>query len=73
MATITGPQQKYFLILISALKIFFLMGMSSHLSKLLIVFTELVQLPRPVTSKQTVIGIISGISGMFFFNILLIN
>lgn len=42
------------------------MGMSSHLSKLLIVFTELVQLPRPVTSKQTVIGIISGISGMFF-------
>lgn len=39
---------------------FLLIGMSSQLSKLLIVYTEIVQLPRPASMKQTVIGIITG-------------
>lgn len=34
--------------------------MSSQLSKLLIVYTEIVQLPRPGNRKQTVVGITTG-------------
>lgn len=45
---------------ITTLEAFFLLGITSHLSKLLVVFTELIQLPKPMASKYTVIGIISG-------------
>uniref|UniRef100_A0AAR5P0Q2 G-protein coupled receptors family 1 profile domain-containing protein n=1 Tax=Dendroctonus ponderosae TaxID=77166 RepID=A0AAR5P0Q2_DENPD len=43
------------------LEMFVLVGISSHLSKLLIVFTELTEVPRSVSSKYTVVGIISGV------------
>ncbi|KAJ8964500.1 hypothetical protein NQ314_004788, partial [Rhamnusium bicolor] len=62
LATITGPPQNYFMTFITTLEAFLLLGMSSHLSKLLIVFTELIQLPKPMASKYTVIGIISGVT-----------
>lgn len=47
--------------IVTFLETFLLVGMSSQLSKLLIVYTEIVQLPRPGNRKQTVIGIITGI------------
>nr|XP_023024388.1 uncharacterized protein LOC111512485 [Leptinotarsa decemlineata] len=61
LATITGPPQTYFLLFITTIEAFVLLGMSSHLSKLLIVFTDLIEVPKPMTSKYTVIGIISGV------------
>ncbi|XP_019873401.2 uncharacterized protein LOC109601592 isoform X3 [Aethina tumida] len=61
LATVTGPSKIYYIYFITSLETFILLALSSHLSKLLIVFTELVHLPRPVTSKETVIGIISGV------------
>lgn len=42
------------------LESFLLVGLSSQLSKLLIVYTEIVQLPKPGSMKQTVICIITG-------------
>lgn len=42
------------------LESFLLVGLSSQLSKLLIVYTEIVQLPKPGSRKKTVIGIITG-------------
>lgn len=42
------------------LETFLLVGLSSQLSKLLIVYTEIVQLPKPRSMKPTVIGIITG-------------
>ncbi|XP_023311270.1 LOW QUALITY PROTEIN: uncharacterized protein LOC108910229 [Anoplophora glabripennis] len=62
LAAVTGPPQNYFMMFITTLEAFFLLGMSSHLSKLLVVFTELIQLPKPMASKYTVIGIISGVT-----------
>ncbi|KAJ8918647.1 hypothetical protein NQ315_013153 [Exocentrus adspersus] len=62
LAAITGPPENYFMVFITTLEAFFLLGMSSHLSKLLVVFTELIQLPKPMASKYTVTGIISGVT-----------
>lgn len=42
------------------LEIFLLIGLSSHLSKLLIVYTEIIQLPRVKHIKETVVCIITG-------------
>lgn len=39
---------------------FILLGISSHLSKLLVVFTELIEVPKTKSSKYTVMGITSG-------------
>ncbi|CAH0555811.1 unnamed protein product [Brassicogethes aeneus] len=61
LATVSRPAEFYFVYFLTSLETFILLALSSHLSKLLIVFTELVHLPRPVTSKETVIGIISGV------------
>nr|CAI5837185.1 unnamed protein product [Callosobruchus analis] len=61
LAITTGPSQNHFMLFLTSLEAFFLLGMSSHLSKVLIVFTEIIQTPRPVVSKYTVIGIISGV------------
>lgn len=43
------------------MEILLLMGMSAHISILLLVYTELVQLPKTKASKQTVIGISTGV------------
>jgi hypothetical protein len=43
------------------IEILLLMGMSAHISILLMVYTELVQLPKSAASKQTVIGISTGV------------
>ncbi|KAL0272241.1 UNVERIFIED_CONTAM: hypothetical protein PYX00_005296 [Menopon gallinae] len=42
------------------LEIFLLIGLSSHLSKVLIVYTEIIQLPRVKHIKETVVCIITG-------------
>jgi len=44
----------------TSLEAFLLIGMSSHLSKLLIVYTEVIQIPRVQHMKQTVVSIITG-------------
>lgn len=46
--------------IVTFLESFLLVAMSSQLSKLLIVYTEIVQLPRPGNRKQTVVGITTG-------------
>ncbi|XP_030761910.1 adhesion G protein-coupled receptor B3-like [Sitophilus oryzae] len=61
IAILLEPPQKYYMIFLTFLEMFLLLSISSHLSKLLIVFTELIHVPKPVTSKYTVIGIISGV------------
>ncbi|GLH12057.1 Uncharacterized protein GBIM_16808, partial [Gryllus bimaculatus] len=45
----------------TSLEAFLLIGMSSHLSKLLIVYTEVVQIPKVRHIKQTVVSIITGV------------
>ncbi|XP_056648749.1 uncharacterized protein LOC130453163 [Diorhabda sublineata] len=60
-AILLEPTQKYFLLILAGLEASMLLGLSSHLSKLLMIFTELIELPKSMTSKQTVIGIISGV------------
>ncbi|ERL93100.1 hypothetical protein D910_10402 [Dendroctonus ponderosae] len=52
---------RYLMVFQTLLEMFVLVGISSHLSKLLIVFTELTEVPRSVSSKYTVVGIISGV------------
>lgn len=44
----------------TSLEAFLLIGMSSHLSKLLIVYTEVVHIPKVQYMKQTVVSIITG-------------
>lgn len=44
----------------TSLEAFLLIGMSSHLSKLLIVYTEVIQIPKVQHMKQTVVSIITG-------------
>lgn len=48
------------MVFLTFLEMFLLLSISSHLSKLLIIFTELIQVSKPMTSKYTVVGIISG-------------
>lgn len=43
------------------IEILILMGMSAHISILLMVYTEMVQLPKSAASKQTVVGISTGV------------
>ncbi|KAK6637504.1 hypothetical protein RUM44_007924 [Polyplax serrata] len=43
------------------LEIFLLVGLSSHLSKLLVVYTEIIQLPTNKHMKETVVCIITGL------------
>ncbi|KAJ4440133.1 hypothetical protein ANN_08271 [Periplaneta americana] len=45
----------------TSLEAFLLIGMSSHLSKLMIVYTEVVQIPKVRHMKQTVVSIITGV------------
>ncbi|XP_021915638.1 adhesion G protein-coupled receptor B2-like isoform X2 [Zootermopsis nevadensis] len=45
----------------TSLEAFLLIGMSSHLSKLLIVYTEVIQIPKVQHMKQTVVSIITGV------------
>ncbi|KAG5862182.1 hypothetical protein JTB14_001070 [Gonioctena quinquepunctata] len=60
LATITGPPQAHFWFFITTIEISLLFGMSSHLSKILIIFTDLTDLPKSINFKYTVTGIISG-------------
>lgn len=52
--------QALFLTVMSILESFLLTGLSSQLSNLLIIYSELVQLPRMRSVKQTVVLIITG-------------
>ncbi|KAF7283416.1 hypothetical protein GWI33_000645 [Rhynchophorus ferrugineus] len=61
IAIVTEPPQEYYMVFLTFLEMFLLLSISSHLSKLLIIFTELIQVPKPMTSKYTVVGIISGV------------
>ncbi|KAJ9586827.1 hypothetical protein L9F63_019579, partial [Diploptera punctata] len=45
----------------TSLEAFLLIGMSSHLSKMMIVYTEVVQIPKVRHMKQTVVSIITGV------------
>nr|CAD7201608.1 unnamed protein product [Timema douglasi] len=45
----------------TSLEALLLIGMSSHLSKVLIVYTEVVQLPKIKHLKQTVVSVITGV------------
>ncbi|KAH1027771.1 hypothetical protein HUJ05_001219 [Dendroctonus ponderosae] len=60
-ATSKERWERYLMVFQTLLEMFVLVGISSHLSKLLIVFTELTEVPRSVSSKYTVVGIISGV------------
>ncbi|XP_050305057.1 uncharacterized protein LOC126742453 [Anthonomus grandis grandis] len=61
LAILIEPPQRYFMVFLTFLEMFILLGLSSHLSKLLIIFTELIDVPKSVSSKYTVMGIISGV------------
>ncbi|XP_050505456.1 uncharacterized protein LOC114338937 [Diabrotica virgifera virgifera] len=61
IAVVIGPTQSYYLLFLTGLETTILLSLSSHLSKLLIIFTELTELPKSMTSKHTVTGIISGV------------
>lgn len=52
--------QTVFPLVTTILEIFLLIGLSSHLSKLLVVYTEIIQLPTNKHMKETVICIITG-------------
>lgn len=52
--------QAVFPLVTTFLEIFLLVGLSSHLSKLLVVYTEIIQLPSNKHMKGTVICIITG-------------
>ncbi|RZF40740.1 hypothetical protein LSTR_LSTR017524 [Laodelphax striatellus] len=43
-----------------SLEAFFLLGLSSHLTKLLLVYTEIIYLPKVKDMKLTVVGVING-------------
>ncbi|XP_066246025.1 uncharacterized protein [Euwallacea similis] len=60
-AILREPPQRYLMVFLTFLEMFMLLGISSHLSKLLIVFTELIEMPKSMSSKYTVMGIISGV------------
>ncbi|CAG9834331.1 unnamed protein product [Diabrotica balteata] len=62
IAVVIGPTQSYYLLFLTGLETTILLSLSSHLSKLLIIFTELTELPKSMTSKHTVTGIISVIT-----------
>ncbi|XP_039292578.1 uncharacterized protein LOC111062656 [Nilaparvata lugens] len=53
-------QKSSYLYIVTCLEGFLLFGMSSHLSKLLLVYTEIVSLPKIPNIKLTVICIING-------------
>ncbi|XP_060528944.1 uncharacterized protein LOC132703606 isoform X2 [Cylas formicarius] len=61
MAVILEPPQQYLMVFITFLEMFSLVAISSNLSKVLVVFTELIEIPKAQTSKFTVTGIISGV------------
>lgn len=48
------------MVYLTFLEMFILLAISSHLSKLLVVFTELIETPKTKSSKYTVVGITSG-------------
>ena len=52
--------QAVFPLVTTFLEIFLLIGLSSHLSKILVVYTEIIQFPHGRHMKETVICIITG-------------
>ncbi|KYB25425.1 uncharacterized protein LOC100142542 [Tribolium castaneum] len=61
LVTISDPSERLFASVMAILEILFLMGLSAHISILLMVYTEMVQLPKSAASKQTVVGISTGV------------
>ncbi|XP_044268389.1 uncharacterized protein LOC123013719 isoform X2 [Tribolium madens] len=61
LVTLSDPSERLFASVMSILELLLLMGLSSHISLLLMVYTEMVHLPKSATSKQTVVGISTGV------------
>ncbi|RZC38042.1 uncharacterized protein BDFB_006490, partial [Asbolus verrucosus] len=61
LVTMGDPPERMFTNVMALIEILLLMGMSAHISILLMVYTELVQLPKSAASKQTVVGISTGV------------
>ncbi|XP_063921163.1 uncharacterized protein LOC135135989 isoform X2 [Zophobas morio] len=61
LVTVGDTPERLFPSVMAIIEILLLMGMSAHISILLMVYTELVQLPKSTASKQTVIGISTGV------------
>lgn len=60
-AHLTSKDEALIMYIRILLETFFLIALSTQLSKLLVVYTEMVQLPKSNSTKQTIIGIITGV------------